>query len=239
MRILIAEDETHLADGLRFNLEAEGYEVETVGDGLAAISKCAEEAFDLIVLDVMMPGASGFDVLRTLRERQDYTPVLILTALGKPEHVLEGFESGADDYLPKPFDLSILLARVKSLLRRKMWSTGDTANVRPQSEVDEGTVTVINERIIDLPNHELRYGAETVRLTLMEAKLFEFLILNKGSIISRKTLLEEVWGLHQDTDTRAVDNFMVRLRKYLGDDDPNNKILESIRGVGYRLNLQS
>lgn len=236
MKILIAEDEAHLADGLRFNLEAEGYEVETVGDGLAAISKCVGDPFDLIVLDVMMPGATGFEVLRTLRENQDYTPVLILTALGKPEHVLEGFESGADDYLPKPFDLSIFLARVKSLLRRRVWAAGETPNQKSRQESNDA-LTVINERVIDLRNHELRYGEEIIRLTLMEAKLFEFLISNKGSIISRKTLLEEVWGLHQDTDTRAVDNFMVRLRKYLGDDDPNHKILESIRGVGYRLNL--
>jgi DNA-binding response OmpR family regulator len=236
MRILIAEDEQHLANGLRFNLEAEGYDVMTVGDGLLALSACEEATFDLLVLDVMMPGATGFEVLRSLRERNDYTPVLILTALGKPEHVLEGFESGADDYLPKPFDLSIFLARIKSLLRRRMWAAGAPPTEKPGEGSDEA-LTIINERVIDLPNHELRYREEIIRLTLMEAKLFEFLISNKGTIISRKTLLEEVWGLHQDTDTRAVDNFIVRLRKYLGDDDADNKILESIRGVGYRLNL--
>jgi len=238
MKILVAEDEGHLADGLRFNLEAEGYEVQTVGDGLQAISLCDHDAFDLIVLDVMMPGATGFEVLKHLREKHDYTPVLVLTALGKPEHVLEGFEAGADDYLPKPFDLSIFLARVKSLLRRKGWVSEQTAPDQPKTTgVSEGE-TVINGRIIDLSNFELRYADETVRLTLMEAKLFEFLIANQGNIVSRKSLLEDVWGLHQDTDTRAVDNFIVRLRKYLGDDDPDNKILESIRGVGYRLNLK-
>ena len=238
MKILVAEDEEHLADGLRFNLEAEGYEVQTVGNGLAAISLCENETFDLIVLDVMMPGATGFEVLRDLRERHDYTPVLVLTALGKPEHVLEGFEAGADDYLPKPFDLSIFLARVKSLLRRKGWVSEQTTPDQPKTTgVSEGE-TAINGRIIDLSNFELRYADETVRLTLMEAKLFEFLIANQGNIVSRKSLLEDVWGLHQDTDTRAVDNFIVRLRKYLGDDDPDNKILESIRGVGYRLNLK-
>ncbi len=238
MRILIAEDEEHLADGLRFNLEAEGYDVQTVGDGLTALSSCEQDSFDLLVLDVMMPGATGFEVLRALRERGDYTPVLILTALGKPEHVLEGFEAGADDYLPKPFDLSIFLARVKSLLRRRLWATGSQIPAPPKVADDTDETTVINGRIIDFANHELRHGGEITRLTLMEARLFAFLIDNEGKIVSRKMLLEEVWGLHQDTDTRAVDNFIVRLRKYLGDDDPENKILESIRGVGYRLNLK-
>jgi len=238
MKILVAEDEGHLADGLRFNLEAEGYKVQTVGDGLQAISLCEKETFDLLVLDVMMPGATGFEVLKNLRDRNDFTPVLILTALGKPEHVLEGFEAGADDYLPKPFDLSIFLARVKSLLRRKRWVSQQTTPVQPETiGILEGE-TVINGRTIDLTNFELRYAAETIRLTLMEAKLFEFLIANQGNIVSRKSLLEDVWGLHQDTDTRAIDNFIVRLRKYLGDDNPDNKILESIRGVGYRLNLK-
>lgn len=238
MRILVAEDEEHLAEGLRFNLEAEGYEVETVKDGLAALAVCTRGSFDLIVLDVMMPGATGFEVLRQLRDRGDFTPVLILTALGKAEHVLEGFEAGADDYLPKPFDLSILLARVNSLLRRRSWNAdrlgADVADIRTGDE----RIPAINGRMIDLPNHELRYRDETIRLTLMETRLFEFLLQNRGEIVSRKRLLEEVWGLHQDTDTRAVDNFMVRLRRYLGDDDPGHKILESIRGVGYRLNTE-
>jgi len=238
MKILVAEDEEHLADGLRFNLEAEGYEVQTVGDGLQAISLCESETFDLIVLDVMMPGATGFEVLRRLREKQDFTPVLILTALGKPEHVLEGFEAGADDYLPKPFDLSIFLARVKSLLRRRLWVADGQPTAPPEVVEGDDRIEEINGRVIDLTNHELRYGGETIRLTLMEARLFAFLIDNEGKIISRKTLLEEVWGLHQDTDTRAVDNFIVRLRKYLGDDDPEDKILESIRGVGYRLSAR-
>lgn len=228
MKILIVEDEQHLADGLRFNIEAEGYEAETVGDGEAALDRLAAAAFDAVVLDVMLPTVDGFEVARTMRERSDYTPVLMLTARGRPEDVLQGFEAGADDYLPKPFDLNIFLARLNGLLRRRQWLRDDS------KAGDAGRVITINGRTVDLENLELRNGGELVHLTLMETKLLQYLIENEGRPVSRKAILEEVWHLQEDTDTRAIDNFIVRLRKHLEDEPNNPRIVQTVRGIGYR-----
>ena len=231
-RILIVEDEEHLASGLRFNLEADGFEVETAYDGEAALLILENRTFDAIVLDVMMPKMNGFEVARTLREAENFTPILMLTALGKPEDVLSGFESGADDYLPKPFDLNIFLARVNGLLRRRQWFAKETDSTKINSENLQ--IFGINGKIIDFDNLELQSGEVTIHLTLMEAKLLRYLIENEGKAVSRKTILEEVWDLHEDTDTRAIDNFIVRLRKYLEDDPSKPLILQTVRGVGYR-----
>ena len=228
MNILIVEDEKHLADGLKFNLEAEGHEAEIADDGEIADSRLSVQRFDAVVLDVMLPGMNGFDVARAMRERGDYSPVLMLTALGRPEDVLQGFDAGADDYLAKPFDLGVLLARLNGLLRRKQWLQSE---LRPTTN---GSVLTINGRTIDFENLELRNGDELVRLTLMETKLLQYLIENEGRAISRKTILEEVWNLQEDTDTRAIDNFIVRLRKHLEDEPNNPKIVQTVRGVGYR-----
>lgn len=227
MKILIVEDEVHIAEGLRFNLEAEGYDVGVVHNGEAALETLENEKFDAIVLDVMMPGINGFEVMQQMREKGDYTPTLMLTARGRPEDVLSGFEAGADDYLPKPFDLNIFLARLNGLLRRSEWSRSAA------SSASEDVVN-INGRTIDLNNMELRSDGETNHLTLMEIKLLRFLIDHEGSAVSRKTILEDVWGLQEDTDTRAIDNFIVRLRKYIEDEPNNPKILLTVRGVGYK-----
>lgn len=227
MKILIVEDEPSLAEGLRFNFEAEGYEANVAVDGEAAVRLLESEKFDAVVLDVMMPGISGFDVARGMRERGDYTPILLLTALGRPEDVLQGFEAGADDYLPKPFDLAVLLARVNGLLRRRKWLSGEAKPATSDS-------IVVNGRKIDFANLELTNGGEIVPLTLMETKLLRYLIDNEGRAISRKTILEDVWQLQEDTDTRAIDNFIVRLRKHLEDEPNNPKIVQTVRGVGYR-----
>ena len=228
MKILIVEDEEHLADGLRFNLEAEGYEAEIAADGDAALEKLNSTAFDAVVLDVMLPTVDGFEVAKQMREREDYTPILMLTARGRPEDVLQGFEAGTDDYLAKPFDLEIFLARLNGLLRRRQW-------LRSESKTPDAPAGVtINDRYIDFENLELRYGDEVVHLTLMEAKLLQYLIANEGRAVSRKAILEEVWHLQEDTDTRAIDNFIVRLRKHLEDEPNNPKILLTVRGVGYR-----
>ena len=228
MKILIVEDEKHIAEGLRFNLELDNFEVKLAEDGEAALETLRAEDFDLIVLDVMMPKMNGFTVAKTLREEENFTPILLLTALGKPEDVLLGFESGADDYLQKPFDLKVFLARINGLLRRREWFRKES-NI---SKID-GIVS-INNRLIDFDNLELRSETETVHLTLMEAKLLKFLIENEGQTVSRKTILEDVWDLHEDTDTRAIDNFIVRLRKYLEDAPDKPQILQTVRGVGYR-----
>ena len=227
MRILIVEDEEHLATGLRFNLEAEGYSAEIIGDGDSALERLAAGAFDAIVLDVMLPGADGFTIARTLRDRADFTPILMLTARGRPEDVLAGFEAGADDYLAKPFDLNIFLARLNGLLRRRKWQAA-SASASAESRVN------VNGRTIDFENLELVSGEDRQRLTLMEAKLLQYLIDNEGRAVSRKAILEEVWELQEDTDTRAIDNFIVRIRKLLEDEPNNPKIVQTVRGIGYR-----
>ncbi len=229
MKILIVEDEEHLAAGLRFNLEAEGFETAVAADGETALELIAAGSFDAIVLDVMMPGIDGFAVARTLRERRDFTPILMLTALGRPEDVIKGFEAGADDYLPKPFDLNVFLARIRGLIRRSGWQAAGE-----QKAADEYD---INGRVIDLANLELRHGGGSERLTLMEAKLLRYLIENAGRAVSRREILDDVWELHADTDTRAIDNFIVRLRRYLEDEPNNPRILQTVRGIGYRFQM--
>ncbi len=232
MKILIVEDEQHLADGLRFNLEADGFEIETAYDGEAALQILENYNFDAIVLDVMMPKMNGFEVAKTLREAENFTPILMLTALGKPEDVLNGFEAGADDYLPKPFELNIFLARINGLLRRRKWFAQEKDSAKINAENLQ--IFGINGKTIDFDNLELQGTDETIRLTLMEAKLLRYLIENEGKPVSRKTILEKVWDLHEDTDTRAIDNFIVRLRKYLEDDPTKPQILQTVRGIGYR-----
>ena len=233
-KILIVEDEQHLADGLKFNLEAEGFEVEIASDGKQALQVLLDEnnTFDAIVLDVMLPELSGFTVAKTLREAEDFTPILMLTARNRPEDILLGFEAGTDDYLPKPFELSIFMARLNGLLRRREWfkKENDSANDSPISNEK----FVINNKIIDFQNLEISTEMETINLTLMEAKLLRHLIENAENAVSRKTILDEVWDLHEDTDTRAIDNFIVRLRRYLEDEPNNPQILQTVRGVGYR-----
>ena len=221
-RVLVVEDEAHLAQGLRFNLEAEGYAAEVVGDGESATDRLLEkkENFDAVVLDIMLPGKDGFSVVSELRAARNYIPVLMLTARGRPEDVLKGFASGADDYLAKPFDLSILLARLQGLLRRSRWMRGGPTPAPPRARSRchrrrrFGTFS-FGGKTIDFGALELRSGENTIHLTLMESELLRHLVRNDGRIVSRKQILEEVWGLHEDTDTRAIDNFVVRLRRYI------------------------
>jgi len=224
VKILIVEDEEHLAEGLRFNIEAEGFAADIVGDGEAGLEAVKTSRYDAVVLDVMLPKLDGFAVARSMREGGDYTPILMLTARGRPEDVLEGFEAGTDDYLPKPFDLNIFLARLNGLLRRTKW----------MKETSPASQVLINGRTVDFENFELVHGDELVHLTLMETKLLQYLIDNEGRPVSRKAILEEVWQLQEDTDTRAIDNFIVRLRKLIEDEPNNPKIVQTVRGVGYR-----
>ena len=230
-RILIVEDEAHLAEGLLFNLQVEGYEAAIAGDGEAALARLASEPFDAVLLDVMLPGKSGFEVVTELRAAQNYVPVLMLTARGRSEDVLLGFEAGADDYLPKPFDLSILLARLNGLLRRLKWHRPEDANSEAK---DDLRAFEFAGRRIDFENLELTALGRTIRLTLMEVDLLRYLVRNQGRIISRKELLEQVWRVREDTDTRAIDNFIVRLRRYIEDEPSEPRYLKTVRGIGYR-----
>lgn len=234
--VLIVEDEQHLADGLKFNLEAEGYEVEIAGDGETALGLLTQnpKRFDAVVLDVMLPGRNGFEIARELREAGQYAPILMLTARSRPEDVLRGFEAGADDYVAKPFDLAILIARLRGLLRRRewlrlSWDASEAALPGPESEVFN-----FSGKTIDFSRLELSSGGRVVQLTLMEAELLRYLIKREGHPVSRQSLLEDVWGLREDTDTRAIDNFIVRLRRYIEDDPSNPAHLLTVRGVGYR-----
>src|SRR6202790_2876340 len=243
-RVLVVEDEAHLAEGLRFNLEAEGYSAEVVGDGEAATERLLDkkENFDAIVLDIMLPGKDGFTVVSELRAARNYVPVLMLTARSRPEDVLKGFAAGADDYLPKPFDLSILLARLQGLLRRSQWMrSGHAAENRVVGQATSDAASVsdfgtfsFSGKTIDFGTLELRTVDNVVHLTLMESELLRHLVRNDGRVVSRKQILEEVWGLHEDTDTRAIDNFVVRLRRYLEEDPAQPRHLLTVRGVGYR-----
>ena len=243
--ILLVEDEEHLARGLKFNLEAEGYPTSVVGDGESALDLLLKKhkGFDLLVLDVMLPGKDGFAVATELRKAGNYIPLLMLTARGRPEDVLKGFSAGADDYLPKPFDLAILLARIRSLLRRRDWGRTLLTNPPAEARVAESRdadalrefdVYTFSGKQVDFGTLELRANGNIFRLTLMEAELLRHLIRNSGRIVSRKSILEEVWGLREDTDTRAIDNFVVRLRKYIEKDPSHPEHLLTVRGVGYR-----
>lgn len=234
--ILIVEDEVHLARGLRFNFEAEGHRVAAVENGEDAVELVMKQPgqFDAVVLDIMLPGNDGFWVVHEFRRNKIFVPVLILTARGRPEDVLKGFESGADDYLSKPFELSILLARLNSLLRRTEWMKQATGNEGYSTVEAKPDVITIAGKTVDFTRLELHAAGEVIHLTLMEAELLAFLVRNANRPVSRKQILDQVWGLREDTDTRAIDNFIVRLRRYLEDDPSAPRHLLTVRGVGYR-----
>ncbi len=245
-RVLVVEDEAHLAQGLRFNLEAEGYSAEIAEDGESATERLLanNENFDAIVLDIMLPGKDGFSVVEELRAAKNYVPVLMLTARGRSEDVLKGFAAGADDYLPKPFDLSILLARLQGLLRRSEWmrtahppqhsALGSSSAAADPGKIDDYGAFSFGSKTIDFGTLELHTDREVIHLTLMESELLRHLIRNDARVVSRKQILEEVWDLHEDTDTRAIDNFIVRLRRYIEDDPAQPRHLLTVRGIGYR-----
>ena len=236
-RVLIVEDEEHLARGLKFNLEAEGIDAEVVGDGESGLQRLlhADSGIDAVILDVMLPGISGFEVVSQLRNAKQYVPVLMLTARGRPEDVLRGFEAGVDDYLPKPFEIAILVARLRGLIRRKQWASGVEQNVSQEAaNSEEPSTFVFDGKSIDFSTLELRLKNETIQLTVMEAELLRHLIRNEGKVVSRKSILEDVWSLREDTDTRAIDNFIVRLRRYIEVVPSNPKHLLTVRGVGYK-----
>jgi DNA-binding response OmpR family regulator len=247
--IAIVEDEEHLAQGLIFNLQAEGYRAHHEVDGDAALAwlldATAPGAPDppaAVLLDVMLPGRDGFSIVSELRKAGRYTPVLLLTARGRPEDVVEGFTAGADDYLPKPFDLGVLFARLTALLRRMHWQ--NTVPSEPPATQQPAQASTppytLAGHIVDLDNLEIRsenpqdQSDKTIHLTLMEADLLRYLLGHPGKIVPRSELLENVWHVKEDTDTRAIDNFVVRLRRYLEPDPAKPIHLLTIRGVGYR-----
>jgi DNA-binding response OmpR family regulator len=229
-RILVVEDESHLADGLRFNLEVDEHQVDVIDTGEEALERVTADPrrYELLVLDVMLPGIDGFQVTAELRRLGLYVPVLILTARGRSEDVLSGFASGADDYLTKPFELPIFLSRVRGLLRRHEWFRLEAA------AKNSGSAFAFRDRVIDFEQLEVRVGDRRMPLTVMEASLLRYFVEHEGRAVARKTILDRVWNVHEDTDTRAIDNFIVRLRRYIEDEPTRPKHLQTVRGVGYR-----
>ncbi len=229
-RILVVEDEDHISEGLRFNLEAEGHEVVIARDGPAAVGalEAADPPFDLVLLDLMRPGMGGLEVARRARAAGNYVPILILTAKDDTQELVRGLEEGADDYLTKPFRLDELLARVRGLLRRRRWD-GVEAPGEAQRPVAIGEVTVHFERF------ELETPGGVVNLTTRETALLRALVEREGEVIPRGELLESVWGLRPETRTRVVDSFIVRLRRYIEPDPSRPRHIVSVRGHGYRL----
>jgi DNA-binding response OmpR family regulator len=230
--ILLIEDEHHLAQGLCFNLEADGHTVTVTGDGESGLQKLLATPghFDAVILDVMLPGRDGFEIAAELRRSGDFVPILMLTARGRAEDILRGFESGADDYLPKPFDLEILLARVRGLLRRSGW----TRAADPPAPRKTANVMTFGGNTLDLDALELRVGTMPYHLTAMEADLLQYLLENAGKVVSRKAILEDVWNVHEDTDTRPIDNFIVRLRRFLNENPSSPRHVLTVRGIGYK-----
>ena len=223
-RILLVEDEETLAVGLEYNLTEEGYIVNWAKNGREAIDFFEKEKFDLIILDIMLPYVNGFEVAEKVRKTDPQIPILMLTAKTESSDKVKGLEKGADDYLTKPFHLQELLLRVKGMLKRKSWY---------KIASEKQPVYKFGNNEINFEMLNCRHGEEEIRLTPQEAMLLKYLVERKGEIVSRKELLENVWHLNPDIETRTVDIFIARLRKYFEPDPSNPVYFKSIRGAGY------
>ena len=229
-RILLVEDEPNLAFQLSFNLQAEGYEVIPAVDGMIAVKKFGGEGpFDLIILDVMLPELNGFEVTKHVRGQDDQTQILMLTALGKEDDRLRGFEAGVDDYVTKPFHLQEFLLRVKRMMRRSTFFEKRQAGAVADSVIRCGPFE------LDTNLLQLRAPHGAFSLTALETDILKEFMINPQKVLSRQYLLDTVWGMKGDIETRTVDNFVVRLRRYLEPDPHNPRYLVSVRGRGYRL----
>lgn len=223
-RILLVEDEETLAIGLEFNLSEEGYDVVWVPDGRQALEEINTVEFDLVLLDVMLPYVSGFEVAEKIRLRYPQMPILMLTARTELKDRVKGLEAGADDYITKPFHLEELLLRVKGMLRRKQWYK-DSAHAMP--------VFGFGKNEVNFENFHCKSGDKEYILTAHEAMLLKYLIDNQGKVVSRKELLDKVWNINSEIETRTVDNFIARLRKYFEPSHKHPVFIKSVRGVGY------
>jgi two-component system, OmpR family, alkaline phosphatase synthesis response regulator PhoP len=227
--VLVVDDDPQLREALTRALQLDGYDVATASNGAQALEAVSNHRPDLMVLDVMMPYVGGLDVCRTLRQRRDKLPILVLTARDEIGDRVAGLDAGADDYLTKPFELPIFMSRVRGLLRRHEWFRLQAAS-RPSPPHEYA----FRGKVIDFEQLEVRVGEKRMPLTLMEAALLRYFVENEGKPVARKTILDRVWNVHEDTDTRAIDNFVVRLRRYIEDEPARPRHLQTVRGVGYR-----
>lgn len=223
-RILLIEDEPHLAQGIQFNLEMEGYHVTHADTGERGLAVLEKQPFDIIVLDLMLPGIDGLEVCRRTRKILPQLPILMLTARAEEKDRVAGLETGADDYLTKPFNLTEFLLRVKGLLKRSKWYRNPPAQ----------TVYRFGANEVDLHEQTAKTAAGEMQLTSQEIKLLKLFFDHEGQILSRAELLQEGWGMAPDTETRTLDNFIVRLRKYFETDPSNPAHFMTVRGRGYR-----
>ena len=230
-RILVVEDEEHLAIGIKFNLEAEGFTVSTVGDGQAALDMlaAADPPFDLVVLDLMLPGMSGYAVCESLRNAGNDVPVVMLTARTLVEDRIRGFDAGTDVYLQKPFDLDELISIVRNLLARR------SRGPRPEpAAVAHANSCRFGAAEVNFDTWEASFRGKPVKLTNLEMKLLRYLVEHEGVVISREELLTRVWGLTRAPATRTIDTFMLNLRKSFEEDPSKPVHFLSVRGTGYR-----
>ena len=222
--ILLVEDEANIAQALVYNLELEGYRVNHVTTGADALAALSGEQYDLVILDLMLPDSHGIDICRQVRRRDKRLPILILTALGEEQYRLDGLDAGADDYLTKPFSLGEFLLRVKGMLRRSAW-------YRPARA---GEIAAFGANRVNLAELSAETRRGPITLTELEGRMLAAFLAAEGRTLGRSELLEEVWGLTADTETRTLDNFVVRLRKHFEDDPANPRHFQTVRGRGYR-----
>lgn len=225
-RILIVEDELSIVTLLTYNLQSEGYQTEEVFDGKEAIQKIKEQAYDLIILDIMLPKFDGLEICKYIRSKDKYTPILMVTALNDDEHIIEGLDSGADDYITKPFSPKVLVARVKALLRR----TKTKKDQEIETKRVNGDLTIYPHR------YEALYKTDPLTLTKKEYELLNYFMINKGLVLSRDQLLEAVWDYDVAGDTRIVDVHVGRLRDKIEENRKHPIYIETVHGFGYKMN---
>jgi DNA-binding response OmpR family regulator len=223
--ILLVEDEKHIAQGLIFNLELEGFLITHAETGAAAMDAFGRQSFELVVLDLMLPDSHGFDLCREMRRTHPQLPILMLTALGEEMDRIKGLKEGADDYLTKPFSLDEFLLRVRGMLRRSAW-------YQPSQIKTEGYQ--FGSNLIDLNNLAAETKKGKIRITELEGRMLATFFSNEGETLTRATLLKSVWGMAEDTETRTLDNFIVRIRKYFEEDPAKPKHFLTVRGRGYQ-----
>jgi DNA-binding response OmpR family regulator len=224
-KILIVEDEIPMLQGLKDNLELEGYEVDAVSNGKEGLEKIRNNPYHLVILDVMLPGISGFDICKTIRKENNRTPVILLTAKGEEIDKVLGLELGADDYITKPFSLRELLARIKSILRR----TAGTQNINNATDI-----LTVGKLKIDFSSYRAFAGDEEIKMSHKEFEVLKYLYNHKNLVVSRDDLMSNVWEYDSEITSRTVDNFIVKLRQKIEINHDEPRIIITVHGVGYK-----